>query len=405
LTYNFVQRSAGAISMHRLVQDVMRDLISSELQDQARVLDMLDEFDRVPQYWVQRAIELISTAYPASRPDTWSECEAYNSHATCCITYGKQYALEFEEFADLQTAVGKYTYDQGGYTRAKELFESALKMYENLLPDNSLRLADAFQNHGRALAQLGKYQEALHQYDRAMSIRNHEHDDPLKDDICGAEIMGDIGKSLFGLGKYDEAIRSFEKGLKMTENLDHLKSANLIALIGAVYLSKKQPKNALVKCQQALSIQERVLGKDHIDSAGLVCLLGTTLHRRGHYRKALQKYEQALSIFQKTFGDNHIKSADALDAMGLSFLHLGKCQQAMERFQRALTITENVYGKDHIKSEGPIFNMGASCLFSGRAEEALGYYERADKLYREKICAEQHPERGTNTRCRLIHLA
>jgi hypothetical protein len=44
--------------------------------------------------------------------------------------YGNKYAFEYEMFGDLQIAVGKYTYDQGGYAQAKEHFELALRMYE-----------------------------------------------------------------------------------------------------------------------------------------------------------------------------------------------------------------------------------------------------------------------------------
>lgn len=393
LIYNFVQRSGGSISIHRLVQDVMRDLIEHDLQDQASVLDILDDLDRLPEYWVQRAIELISIAYPISCANSWADCETYNPHANCCITYGNKYALESEMFGDLQRAVGKYEHDQGGYGRAKELFESALHMYERVCGEDNVKMADALSDFGQSLAQLGKHQLAIEQYERALRINDSGFSKNPVDLAC---VTSDIGKSLFGIGKYDEAIQSFEDALKINESavpVDQLKSARIIAAIGAVLLSKEQFKKALKKCEQALEIHERSLGRDHINSAGLICLLGVILHRRGRYRRALKQFGRALKIYDNAFGKDHIKSADTIDSMGLSYLHLGRCQQALEKFEQGLRITEGVFGKGHIKTESSVCNIGASYLFSGRRDEALEYYEQSLIIYGASLC-EFHQNEG-----------
>jgi len=398
LVYNFVQRSGGSIAMHRLVQDVMRDLIEHELQDQANVLDVLDDLDRTPAYWVQRTVELISIAYPSSSPNTWTRCEMYNSNANCCIMYGNKYELGSEMFADLQRAVGKYAYDQGGYAQARELFESSLQIYERECGEDRVKKADALSDFGRSLAQLGEHRQAIQQYEAALKVNDINFSKTPIDSAC---IIRDIGKSLFGLGKYEEAIQSFERALKITENTvaaDQLLSANIIASIGAVLLSQQQFKKALKKCELALEIQEHILGRDHINSAGLVCLLGVILHRKGRYRKALRQYERALKIYTMAFGEGHIKSADTLDAIGLSYLHLGRCHEALERFKQVRSITENAFGKEHIKTEGAVFNMGASYLFLGMRDEALEQYELAMKIYAAKLC-EDHQEEGIHKSC------
>lgn len=393
VVYNFVQRSDGRISMHRLVQDVMRDLIEHDLQDQANILDLLDDPDRLPEYWVQRAIEIISIAYPLSSPDTWKSCEVYNAHANTCIMYGNKYSLESEMFGDLERAVGKYFYDQGRYAQAQELFESTLRIYEHVCPENVVKRAEALTDLGRSLAQLGKHDHAIQQYELALKLNE---DNYCENPVHSAPVISDIGKSLYGLGKYDEAIQSFEKALVVTENTptaDQLLCAGIIAAIGAVLLSKKQFNKALSKSERALEIQESILGKDQIKSASLICLIGVILHRKGRYHKALSQFLRALSIYEKTFGKDHIKLADTIDSIGLTYLHLGRCHQALELFQRVLEITEHTFGKDHIKTESAIFNIGASYLFMGRRNEALEQYERSTKIYGAKLC-EIHQKEG-----------
>jgi len=79
--------------------------------------------------------------------------------------------------------------------------------------------------------------------------------------------MLDIGRSLYGLGKYNEAIQSFERALVITQQMvpaNQLESARIIAAIGAVLLTKNDIKKSLRKCELALEIQKSILGTNHI---------------------------------------------------------------------------------------------------------------------------------------------
>lgn len=395
ITYNFVQRRDGNISMHRLVQDVMRDIIERELQDQGTVLDMLHDFDRFPQYWVERAIELLSIAYPSSCPNTWNHCAVYNPHATNCITYGNKYSLESEMFADLERAVGKYTFDQGGYVLARDLFESALRMYEHVCGEDDIKTANVLSDFGQSLARLGRHHEAIEQFERLLKLNDTNS---FKDARGIASVIRDIGKSLFGLGKYDEALQSFERALRINESAfpaDPIESARIIASISDVLRCKRQFRKAYNKCEEALKIEEQILGKDHIDSAGLISQSGGILGSRGQHRKALRRFERSLMIYENALGKDHIESVEAIANIGLTSLHLGKCSEALERFKHAIKITESVFGKEHFKVGSLIWNVGSACLFLGRRDEARVYWERGLKVSGKQLC-EGHDTKGIN---------
>lgn len=51
-----VQRSEGSAHMDKLIQTMMRDLIERDLQNQANLIEIPNDFGRMPQYWIQRAV-------------------------------------------------------------------------------------------------------------------------------------------------------------------------------------------------------------------------------------------------------------------------------------------------------------------------------------------------------------
>ena len=110
-----------------------------------------------------------------------------------------------------------------------------LRIYEWGCSEN---LGDGLRGPGPSLSRLGEYQEAPRVDDVNFA----------KISIDSACVMLDIGRSLYGLGKYDEAIQSFERALMITQQMvpaNQLQSARIIAAISAVLLTKNDIKKSL----------------------------------------------------------------------------------------------------------------------------------------------------------------
>jgi tetratricopeptide (TPR) repeat protein len=93
--------------------------------------------------------------------------------------------------------------NKGGALYSLGKYDEAIKCYDKAIeidPDNPV----VWNNKGLALNSLGKYDEAITSYDKAIEI------DP--DD---ADTWNNKGLALNSLGKYDEAITSYDKAIEI----------------------------------------------------------------------------------------------------------------------------------------------------------------------------------------------
>jgi tetratricopeptide (TPR) repeat protein len=86
---------------------------------------------------------------------------------------------------------------QGEFTRAAEAYKRALELGVG-------DPADAYQRRGRALARIGRYEEALHACQRALALDPNLH-----------LAHGVSGHSYFKLGKYDLAEQEFRTAIRL----------------------------------------------------------------------------------------------------------------------------------------------------------------------------------------------
>ena len=114
-----------SISIHRVVQDVIRYLIDGSLEDVGELLTTFDVEQRTPRYWIEQATKVIQNAYPWSLPSTWRQCDSYNPHADSCMRYAREYAVASETLSKLKRAVGSHAINCGDFKRAEELYFEA----------------------------------------------------------------------------------------------------------------------------------------------------------------------------------------------------------------------------------------------------------------------------------------
>ncbi len=87
----------------------------------------------------------------------------------------------------------------GKYEEAIECFDKAIELNPNFAP--------AWNNKGVALAKLGKYEEAIKCYDKALEIDPNYY-----------YAWNNKGVALAKLGRYEEAIKCYEKAIQINPN-------------------------------------------------------------------------------------------------------------------------------------------------------------------------------------------
>jgi len=119
LNYSLLRRTAekGTLSMHRLVQAVLKDEMDSTTQCR----------------WAERVVLAVNWSFPQIAVETWPVCQMYLPHALECAAHIAQWELATAEAASLLLQAGYYLDNRGQYEQAEPLLQRALTTRERVL--------------------------------------------------------------------------------------------------------------------------------------------------------------------------------------------------------------------------------------------------------------------------------
>ena len=218
--YQFIRRSVDAISVHRLVQHTIRDILCFDKTGYYALFSNLPEND---QYWIERAIELVWIVYPEQPgPENWGICTDLYLHASTAVEHAKTLEYTTSEAISLEGALGGYMIDYGLYEKAENLFRHLLSVEMNLYGEDHIGTAHTIQNLGNTYYSQGKYEDAIAQYERALKIFEKAFG---VDHINTADPIHNLGNTYSRQGKYEDAIAQYERALNINEKsfeVDHI---------------------------------------------------------------------------------------------------------------------------------------------------------------------------------------
>jgi tetratricopeptide (TPR) repeat protein len=333
------QEDGKGYSMHRLLQEIVRNKIGDELQ------------------WAQCCLSLFRKAYDFE----YGNIKSHNRfldltpHVEVFLNIAKTILTTDEEQVNVA-----YLYHEGGfgnrylgsYNRALEYFGYALAIREKVLGKGHPYTATTYNNIAEVFHAQGNYDKALEYHSYALAIREKilgkEHPDT-------ATTYNDMARVFHDQGDYVKALEYFG---------------------------------------YALAIREKVLGKEHLDTATTYNNMAGVFHDQGDYVKALKYYGYALKIFEKVLGKEHPNTAVTYNNMALVFHAQGDYVKALEYYGYALVIREKVLGKEHPDTATTYNNMAAVFRVQGDYVKALEYYGYALAI-REKVLGKEHPSTAT----------
>jgi CHAT domain-containing protein/Flp pilus assembly protein TadD len=216
-----------------------------------------------------------------------------------------------EVLGTAKTTVQDFNSDdaEGWFDRGNELFglgryEEALESYDRAI---SFKHDDheAWSNRGVSLGDLGRHEEALKSYDRAISFKHDKH-----------EAWSNRAVSLCDLGRYEEAIESYDRAISLNHN-DYKAWSNRGNALGD-----------LGRYEEAIESYDRAISFNYNDHKAW-SNRGVYLGALGCHEEALKSYNQAIS-----FNDNDHK---AWFGRGNSLDKLGRYEEAIENYQQGLS--------------------------------------------------------------------
>ena len=117
--YSLVKRKPWKkiLTMHRLVQDVIRDEMNKEtLRD-----------------WAERAVQVVNAAFPDPEPGSWPQCESLMPHALLAAQYIEEYQFIREETGDLLYRMASYLHARALYSEAESFYQKHYRSESNAL--------------------------------------------------------------------------------------------------------------------------------------------------------------------------------------------------------------------------------------------------------------------------------
>jgi tetratricopeptide (TPR) repeat protein len=331
--YSLLSRDpeARTLTMHRLVQAVVRESMPIETQRQ----------------WMQYAVEAVNTTFPHAAFESWFTCEQLLTHALVCATWIEQIQLTTAEAARLLLETGSYLDDRARYTEAEPLYQRSLAIREKSLGPGHPDVAFPLNGLANLYQEQGKYKEAEPLYQRSLAIREKslgpEHPDVASPLNNLALLYKEQGKFAEAKPLYQRALAIFEQSLG-PEHPDVAYPLNNLAIL---YKEQGQFAEAELLYQRALAIREKSLGPEHPDVAYPLNNLASLYRKQGKYREAEPLYQRALHIWQLSLGESHPQVAYPLNNLAILYQEQGQFAEAESHFLRALSIREATLGINH----------------------------------------------------------
>ncbi len=332
--YGLVKATENALTMHRLLQQVVRDRLDP---------------DTVASR-VGLAVRLLEAAFPGEgyrEPRLWPAAARLLPHALAAAHQAEQRAAEPDATASLLSVASGYLLDRARFQEARGLLERALALTEASYGPDHPETAGRLRSLGQVVGYLGDKALARQHLERALTIDQaaYDPDDP--------EVVVDLlrlGQLLPDLGDLALARQHLERALTIGEaahDPDHRRVAIILLSRGRVLRRLGDLALARQQFERALTIFEAAWGADHAYVATALRGLGGVLHDLGDLAAARRHLERALTIFEAAQGSDHIDVGSAMAELGLVLRDLGDLPAARSHLERALAIQEAIWGPDH----------------------------------------------------------
>jgi tetratricopeptide (TPR) repeat protein len=257
--FGLVKADEQVLSVHRLVQQVVRDHLDAEQERHA---------------WARRAVDLLRGAFPADpdEPSAWPRCDQLLAHVLAATDNARAEGVAGQTSGSLLTDAGVYLRARAGLPLAQTVLEQALAIREAALGADHPDVALTLTYLGTVLRRRGEPASARQVLERALEINKMAYG--LQDPRL-AVTLGHLGHAFRELGDLNQARAAHERALAIRQGVYH--------------------------------------GQQHPEVAFALRDLGRTLRDAADIAEARSHVERALGIFEAAYGPEHPETATSLD--------------------------------------------------------------------------------------------
>ncbi|MDR2147932.1 MAG: tetratricopeptide repeat protein [Tannerella sp.] len=350
--YSLVTQKDNALSLHRLLQEVIRDSLK-------------DEQTLWRNYCVNILKKIIE--YKFDTAESRARFLLLVPHITSVINDINDKDAT-AEVASLYYFLGKGFYELADYLRALKYHEKALDIRKKVLDKKHLNTSNSYHEIGLVYNAQGDYDRALKYYGKALAIykkvlgTGHSYT---------ATTYNNMARVYNAQGDYDRALKYYGKALAIVEKVlgtEHPYTATTYNNMALVYDAQGDYDRALEYYKKAEFIRENVLGTEHPDTATTYNNMASVYYAQGDYDRALEYHKKALVIREKVLGKEHPDTANTYNNMAGDYYDQGDYDRALEYYKRALPVFIKVLGIEHPNTK-IVFNSTASAYEASKKDQ------------------------------------
>jgi tetratricopeptide (TPR) repeat protein/DNA-binding XRE family transcriptional regulator len=327
LHYSLVQRSPKnkTLSLHRLVQAVLQDMLSPREQHS----------------WAEMALLAIDAALPDIDSYPWPQWKRLLPHAIYAAHAIERYHLTGENIEQLLHKTASYLQMRARYQEAEPLFLQAFSLVTQRLGSTHHTTASALNRLAHLYKEQGRYTEAEPLFLQAIRILEQQ---PGTQTSALADALSGLSVIRWQQEKYTEAEDFSQQALQIFEcqlGSTHLEVARPLNTLAVLSWHKGHYDQAQSYLQRALHIREQQLGPEHPLVARVLNNLAALSWEQGQHAGVESIYQQVLRIWEQQMGPDHPMVATALNNLASIYKAHGKYAESEYLYQRASQIREH----------------------------------------------------------------
>lgn len=266
----------------------------------------------------------------------------------------------------------------GASLTAREILDRGAERIPDELADQPELQATLMTTIGTVYTNLGLYEEAQTQLERALDIRREvlpsDHPDT-------AESLSQLAELRFHQGRYDDAQPLLEEAREILEarpEPDPRRLGDVINSLAAIHHLRGDLDRAEPLYQQALAIQRRRRGEEPGELATTLGNFAILMQQKGDLPAAEPLFREALDIRRQQWGDVHPEIAFALANLAANVHEQGRMKDAEALHRQALAMRRKVFGDDHPEVAQSLSSLATSL-------DQQGEHGAAEPLFREAV--------------------
>jgi tetratricopeptide (TPR) repeat protein len=206
----------------------------------------------------------------------------------------------------------------------------------------------------------------------------------------GSESLSETSRTLLEVGNTAQALQSAKDALRLSQALASRNPKNAAQQhdvatshlrYGDVLRAAGMHLEALSEYDEALNLQQSMLGPSHPDIAQSLIRKASLLTFLGRYAEAEPLQKRALIIRQAAIGASHPFVARSLEELAELYLALARFSEAEALHKQALSIRETALGPDDPEVARSLIALGRLYRAEGRLAEAEPLTQRALTIY------------------------